>query len=197
VGFPIRTSWDHSSVDSSPRPNAASHVLHRLLVPRHPPSALHNLNTRPQDVRGQKNLNPNIADKQDARVHYAHLNQQPTTTQRGHTNTKNHHWHLAGMRPQACIGSENPSPDPAESPPEACLFFQIFNRVCRPREAWDRFNQPHLPPRFPRLRAGCTTGEKAVVGCCLLVSPPCEPASRRVLEAGPCRFRGGCSLERR
>src|SRR6266480_7746897 len=45
-GFPIRTPWDHSSVDSSPRPNAASHVLHRLLVPRHPPCALSNLTTK-------------------------------------------------------------------------------------------------------------------------------------------------------
>src|SRR4029078_10101621 len=42
-GFPIRTPWDHSLVDSSPRPIAASHVLHRLLVPRHPPFALGNL----------------------------------------------------------------------------------------------------------------------------------------------------------
>jgi hypothetical protein len=61
-GFPIRTPWDHSLVDSSPRPIAASHVLHRLLVPRHPPFALDNLTYR----------------KQDARVHCAILNQQPT-----------------------------------------------------------------------------------------------------------------------
>jgi hypothetical protein len=45
-GYPIRTPWDHSSVDSSPRPIAASHVLHRPLVPRHPPSALDNLTTK-------------------------------------------------------------------------------------------------------------------------------------------------------
>src|SRR5215204_7384939 len=45
-GFPIRTPWDHSLVDSSPRPIAASHVLHRLLVPRHPPFALINLTTK-------------------------------------------------------------------------------------------------------------------------------------------------------
>src|SRR3954463_16789334 len=44
-GSPIRTPWDHSSVDNSPRPIAASHVLHRLLVPRHPPFALDNLTT--------------------------------------------------------------------------------------------------------------------------------------------------------
>src|ERR1700745_3875309 len=45
-GFPIRKSSDHSSVDSSPRLIAASHVLHRLLVPRHPPCALNNLTTQ-------------------------------------------------------------------------------------------------------------------------------------------------------
>src|SRR4051812_34909824 len=44
-GFPIRTPSDHSSVDSSPRPIAASHVLHRLLMPRHPPCALKHLTT--------------------------------------------------------------------------------------------------------------------------------------------------------
>src|SRR5215475_3517005 len=45
-GYPIRTPWDQRSVDNSPRPIAASHVLHRLLVPRHPPFALTNLTTK-------------------------------------------------------------------------------------------------------------------------------------------------------
>src|ERR1700742_604128 len=45
-GYPIRTPWDPRSVDNSPRPIAASHVLHRLLVPRHPPFALGNLTTK-------------------------------------------------------------------------------------------------------------------------------------------------------
>jgi hypothetical protein len=40
LGYPIRTPSDHSSVDNSPRTIAASHVLHRLLMPRHPPCAL-------------------------------------------------------------------------------------------------------------------------------------------------------------
>ena len=44
-GFPIRTSSDHSSVDNSPRTIAASHVLHRLLMPRHPPCALKHFTT--------------------------------------------------------------------------------------------------------------------------------------------------------
>jgi hypothetical protein len=45
LGFPIRTPSDHSSVDNSPRTIAVSHVLHRLLMPRHPPCALNYLTT--------------------------------------------------------------------------------------------------------------------------------------------------------
>ena len=45
-GSPIRTSSDQRSVGSSPRLIAASYVLHRLLVPRHPPCALKNLATQ-------------------------------------------------------------------------------------------------------------------------------------------------------
>jgi hypothetical protein len=40
VGFPIRKSWDQRLVSTYPRLIAAAHVLHRLLVPRHPPCAL-------------------------------------------------------------------------------------------------------------------------------------------------------------
>ena len=53
-GSPIRKSSDQRSVDSSPRLIAASYVLHRLLVPRHPPYALNNLATQkphPSDAR--------------------------------------------------------------------------------------------------------------------------------------------------
>ena len=46
-GFPIRTSSDQRLVGSSPRHNAASHVLHRLSMPRHPPCALHTQHTQP------------------------------------------------------------------------------------------------------------------------------------------------------
>jgi hypothetical protein len=58
-GYPIRTPSDHSSVGNSPRNIAASHVLHRPLMPRHPPCALKNLATK------------------DARIHYTKLKQQP------------------------------------------------------------------------------------------------------------------------
>ena len=46
TGFPIRKSPDQSSFDSSPKLIAAFHVLHQLLVPRHPPYTLSSLITQ-------------------------------------------------------------------------------------------------------------------------------------------------------
>src|SRR5690349_6587448 len=40
VGFPIRRSRDQRLVSTSPGLIAATHVLHRLSAPRHPPRAL-------------------------------------------------------------------------------------------------------------------------------------------------------------
>ena len=43
LGSPIRKSSNQRPVIDSPRLIADSHVLHRLLMPRHPPCALNNL----------------------------------------------------------------------------------------------------------------------------------------------------------
>ena len=52
-GFPIRKSSDQSPVGGSPRHIAASNVLHRSCLPRHPPYALasntHHESAWPQD----------------------------------------------------------------------------------------------------------------------------------------------------
>jgi hypothetical protein len=45
-GFPIRKSPDQSLLGGSPKLIAASHVLHRLLAPRHSPCALSSLTTK-------------------------------------------------------------------------------------------------------------------------------------------------------
>ncbi len=45
VGFPIRKSPDLCLLSGFPELIAASHVLHRLLAPRHPPRALLSLTT--------------------------------------------------------------------------------------------------------------------------------------------------------
>ena len=47
-GFPIRTPSDHRSFTNSPRLIAGYHVLHRLLMPRHPPCALEHSHTPQQ-----------------------------------------------------------------------------------------------------------------------------------------------------
>jgi hypothetical protein len=46
-GFPIRRSSAHSPLSGSPKLFAASHVLHRLLAPRHSPYALSSLTSSP------------------------------------------------------------------------------------------------------------------------------------------------------
>src|SRR4029434_3349583 len=79
-------SSDQRSVDSSPRLIAASYVLHRLLVPRHPPCALNNLATQKShasdaltDIDERAYTNPQITESEDARVHCAVLNVRPDT----------------------------------------------------------------------------------------------------------------------
>ena len=51
LGFPIRISTDQSLVGSSPWLFAATHVLHRLQAPRHPPLALCSLENKDARAR--------------------------------------------------------------------------------------------------------------------------------------------------
>ena len=67
LGSPIRTPSDHGSLANSPRIIAGCYVLLRLLVPRHPPCALHELHTT-------KYFRPK---NKDARVHCTVLEQPP------------------------------------------------------------------------------------------------------------------------
>ena len=77
LGYPIRTPSDHSSVDNSPRTIAASHVLHRLLMPRHPPCALQHFNNKKSQTT-----------KPDTkRCSHPLCNTQHTTTPQPHTTT--------------------------------------------------------------------------------------------------------------
>lgn len=108
-GFPIRTSSDHSSVGSSPRLIAASHVLHRLPVPRHPPCALTHLHTQLGRTRiaPHHNTHPHKRGHAplDARNHYPQIKhhtpppktgrQQPNPTTKGGATT--------GLLPQSPI----------------------------------------------------------------------------------------------
>src|SRR5690349_18675313 len=122
-GSPIRTPWDHSLVDSSPRPIAASHVLHRLLVPRHPPFALDNLTYRKQ--RCSRPL----------------CNSQPTTNPQPHPDhTKP--WRRRRLPqvvcdPRPCLdSSETTTPRPLKAKPVV---------LSGPNRVLIAFHQPHQP----------------------------------------------------
>src|SRR5215813_14546054 len=87
-GYPIRTPWDQRSVDNSPRPIAASHVLHRLLVPRHPPFALSNLTTKMLASTVQ------FSNNNQTTTHTHHTPQNPQHS-RGTRSSLMRRWHLA------------------------------------------------------------------------------------------------------
>jgi hypothetical protein len=80
-GFPIRTSSDQRSVDSSPRLIAASYVLHRLPVPRHPPCALKHL----QHKITKNEIRKNCTSKQTKTRPQPHRPRKAGTIMRAHS----------------------------------------------------------------------------------------------------------------
>ena len=84
-GYPIRTSSDPRSVDNSPRHIAAAHVLHRPLMPRHPPCALTHLHTKNTRQKNQPNTTPSQPICLDARNHYPTLKHHTPPPRRGDT----------------------------------------------------------------------------------------------------------------
>jgi hypothetical protein len=135
-----------------------------------------------------------IADKQDARVHYAHLNQQPTTTR-----TQAHqHQNLGRYAPTGVIDiAENQTLPQAENPAtEWLVFSDIQQGVCA-----DRGSAPltsSRTSRFPHPLRGCTS-ELAVAGMCACwCLRHMSPGQVMCLPSGPGRLStSGCSLERR
>ena len=74
-GFPIRTSSDQSSFTNSPWLIAGYNVLHRLLVPRHPPIALSSLSPNQNDQQ-QNKLQKMLAST----IQFSNNKQTPTNT---------------------------------------------------------------------------------------------------------------------
>jgi hypothetical protein len=86
-GYPIRTSSDPCSVDSSPRHIAASHVLHRLSMPRHPPCALKHLQTQKPTIKKSKLHKTNTPPPPGA-AHLLRCSQPLSNYQTPHPTTK-------------------------------------------------------------------------------------------------------------
>ena len=130
LGFPIRTSSDQRSVGSSPRLIAASYVLHRPLMPRHPPCALKHLrHKKPIENKNQnctstptdtythdRSRRRHILRALDARNHYPRIKhhtpppkpvrqQQPPPRNRGvsHPHTREGSERACCLRTQQCV----------------------------------------------------------------------------------------------
>lgn len=143
-GFPIRTSSDPRSVDNSPRHIAASHVLHRLPVPRHPPCALKHLQHKNQKMSFHKitiqteHTNPTPKKGQslcalDARNHYPQIKHHTPPPKRGN-NTLCHPTATAGpkrtaglvvSKPNSVSGSHHRNQEPKPSIPLQHYMFVV------------------------------------------------------------------------
>ena len=159
-GFPIRTSSDPRSVDNSPRHIAASHVLHRPLMPRHPPCALTHLQT-------QKTKENNSTKQQKNICCFARCSQPLSNTQTPHPTTKRGDNHPTQTGPGVVSGPNSvpaalPPPPPkrsqgnvvahpvaattahdpftAHTPPTGMFFVVLLRK---------EVIQPHLPVRLP------------------------------------------------
>src|SRR4029078_1441241 len=143
----MRTPSDHSSVDNSPRTIAASHVLHRLLMPRHPTCALQPLT--------HKTTNPDTKKRCSHRL----CNTQHTTTPR--TPHNHHHTHQPHKRltQDALDGPGRTRPPEKTTPqPARCL---LRTQQCP---------EPHFPtrkrswsvshPATPQTSQGCGNNKK-------------------------------------
>ena len=158
-GFPIRTSPDQSSVDSSPGLFAASHVLLRLLVPRHPPCALTNLATKmlASTVQFSK-YGRAPATGPTAHPHHDHQHRDPGRTMRRHP--------------------VSPAYLTEGHPTRRCLFPQDPT-VCR--------NEPsHPATRFPHPTKGAVLTSTAHNDHAHMSAfhPPSKTTPRPTLEAG-------------
>ena len=93
-GFPIRTSSDQRFVGNSPRHNAASHVLHRLSMPRHPPYALKKHTKHKKKHTTHARTHPHHPKKRRSRHTRACINARvhsPVLTHHTHTQPPTQH----------------------------------------------------------------------------------------------------------
>ena len=136
-GFPIRTSSDPRSVDSSPRLIAASHVLHRLPVPRHPPCALKHLQTQNQlqkklHINCQRRPDHQPESRQPTRSPLTRCSQPLSTNQTPHPTTKTGRQQSIPTRKQGTTGlvASKPNSVFSESPPALDHSIPETSDVC-------------------------------------------------------------------
>lgn len=125
LGFPIRTSSDQRSVGSSPRHIAASNVLHRLPVPRHPPCALKHLQHKNQKMSFKRNCTSTHTNATETRRPQPHpmrarCSQPLSTNQTPHPTTKAGQQHTPRPQRDRTAGLLSQSPIVCSAVPKVC-----------------------------------------------------------------------------
>lgn len=118
-GFPIRTSSDPRSVGSSPRHIAASHVLHRLSVPRHPPCALKHLQhkTKKNESSPTHHTHPQKGQTSCAGIRKICITTKTHNTQLCIFDARNHYPQIKHHTPPPKLGATTRPPPPNHKPP--------------------------------------------------------------------------------
>ena len=165
-GSPIRKSSDQRSVDSSPRLIAASYVLHRLLVPRHPPCALNNLATQkphpPTPGRTSMSGPTQTPTYRVRRCSRPLCSSQRTTRHRPSSTARpaTSHRRSGGTTEGPALNRSNGCPlpqdptarlQPATRPPPRSLLVRgraVLAATDRRRPNWSAFH-PRAPPQEP------------------------------------------------
>ncbi|CED91409.1 Hypothetical protein AAM4_1577, partial [Actinomyces succiniciruminis] len=129
-GTPIRKPSDHSPQAGSPRHIAGRHVLHRLLVPRHPPNAQKN-NTNKHKQNKQNRQNNNKTRK--------------TTTSNNNPANKLNKQSL--MLASAIQFTTNPPNQPHPQPKQGQKQKPVGNQGTQPRNPTACHPQPHQPKK--------------------------------------------------
>ena len=145
LGYPIRTPSDHSSVDNSPRTIAASHVLHRLLMPRHPPCALQHFTTTTPTQHTTPNNNATrmpAKTSQTTKPDTTRCSHPLCNTQHTTTPTRPHRRHHTE---NPCVRTTEPGMEPRTTPtqvspqdPTVCQAIRTSSGMCS--------TQPHPHP---------------------------------------------------
>ena len=209
-GSPIRKSSDQRSVDSSPRLIAASYVLHRLLVPRHPPCALNNLATQKHRTTSARKDTcraglQELQQSESKRCSRPLCSSQRTTRHPPHDPAEPDPPHRAdgGTRcRQALTQEQRPRPPEAHAPPGRIRSLRTQQRAYEPVTT-TRLRSTHTPRGMqywePATRAG-RTGQRSTLEHHPTHSPAPGNGHRSRCERGsgpPDESGGQCSLERR
>ena len=159
-GFPIRTSWDQRPVIDSPRLIADSHVLHRLLLPRHPPCALKNLATQGQALNEHPPPSPKTT-RQDSKDDYI---LGATTHHQGAVCDDNKNKMLASTM-QFPNNNPHHTPTPPTPPNESAhvMLQRGRNQDQTPQRRSTRINHPPHPTTHPKA---CSRTAGSGRSCC-------------------------------